>query len=90
MHAWLRFTVGRVGTPARVCRSYGRSANPARSIKEALRWKLAYIAAFNRMEAELQKPAQDPQRIQLAQRLATCSTWATTAKASPACPMPSL
>ncbi|UNV89532.1 MULTISPECIES: Rha family transcriptional regulator [unclassified Comamonas] len=39
--------------------------------KEALRWKLAYIAAFNRMEAELQKPAQDPQRIQLAQRLAT-------------------
>lgn len=39
--------------------------------KEALRWKLAYIAAFNRMEAEMQKPAQDPQRIQLAQRLAT-------------------
>lgn len=39
--------------------------------KEALRWKLAYIAAFNRMEAELQKPAQDPQRIQIAQRLAT-------------------
>ena len=39
--------------------------------KEALRWKLAYIAAFNRMESELQKPAQDPQRIQLAQRLAT-------------------
>lgn len=39
--------------------------------KEALRWKLAYIAAFNRMEVELQKPAQDPQRIQLAQRLAT-------------------
>lgn len=38
--------------------------------KEALRWKLAFIAAFNRMEAELQKPAQDPQRIQLAQRLA--------------------
>ena len=33
--------------------------------KEALRWKLAYIAAFNRMEAELQKPAQDPQRIQV-------------------------
>ncbi|MDH1337503.1 hypothetical protein N5D77_25835 [Comamonas thiooxydans] len=32
---------------------------------------MAYIAAFNRMEAELQKPAQDPQRIQLAQRLAT-------------------
>ncbi|MDH1700282.1 Rha family transcriptional regulator [Comamonas terrigena] len=38
--------------------------------KEALRWKLAYIAAFNRMEAELQKPAHDPQRIQLALRLA--------------------
>ncbi|WP_291591603.1 Rha family transcriptional regulator [Comamonas sp. UBA7528] len=38
--------------------------------KEALRWKLAYIAAFNRMEAELQKPAHDPQRIQLAHRLA--------------------
>ena len=38
--------------------------------KEALRWKLAYIAAFNCMEAELQKPAQDPQRIQLAHRLA--------------------
>lgn len=34
--------------------------------KEALRWKLAYIAAFNRMEAELQKPAYDPARIQLA------------------------
>ena len=38
--------------------------------KEALRWKLAYIAAFNRMEAELQKPAHDPLRIQLAHRLA--------------------
>ncbi len=38
--------------------------------KEALRWKLAYIAAFNRMEAELQKPVHDPQRIQLAHRLA--------------------
>lgn len=39
--------------------------------KEAAAWKVAYLAAFNRMEAELQKPAQDPQRIQLAQRLAT-------------------
>lgn len=38
--------------------------------KEALRWKLAYIAAFNRMEAELQKPAYDPARIQLAHSLA--------------------
>nr|WP_314707247.1 Rha family transcriptional regulator [uncultured Comamonas sp.] len=38
--------------------------------KEALRWKLAFIAAFNRMEAELQKPAYDPARIQLAHTLA--------------------
>jgi len=38
--------------------------------KEALRWKQAYIAAFNRMEAELQKPAYDPARIQLAHTLA--------------------
>ena len=38
--------------------------------KEALRWKLAYIAAFNRMEAELQKPTHDPARIQLAHSLA--------------------
>lgn len=38
--------------------------------KEALRWKLAFIAAFNRMEAELQKPAYDPARIQLAHGLA--------------------
>lgn len=30
--------------------------------KEALRWKLAYITAFNRMESELQKPAHDPKR----------------------------
>ena len=37
--------------------------------KEALRWKLAYIAAFNRMEAELQKPAYDPARIELAHSL---------------------
>ena len=39
--------------------------------KEALRWKLAFIAAFNRMEAELQKPAYDPARIQLAHGLAS-------------------
>lgn len=38
--------------------------------KEALRWKLAYIAAFNRMEAELQKPAYDPARIELTHSLA--------------------
>lgn len=38
--------------------------------KEALRWKLAFIAAFNHMEAELQKPAYDPARIQLAHSLA--------------------
>lgn len=38
--------------------------------KEALRWKLAYIAAFNRMEAELQKPTYDPARIELANSLA--------------------
>ena len=38
--------------------------------KEALRWKLSFIAAFNRMEAELQKPAYDPARIQLAHSLA--------------------
>jgi Rha family phage regulatory protein len=38
--------------------------------KDALRWKLTYIAAFNRMEAELQKPAYDPARIQLAHSLA--------------------
>lgn len=38
--------------------------------KEALRWKLAYIAAFNRMEAELQKSAYDPARIELAHSLA--------------------
>ena len=42
--------------------------------KEALRWKLAYIAAFNRMEAELQKPAYDPDRIALAHRAALVAT----------------
>lgn len=39
--------------------------------KKALAFKLAYIDAFNRMEAELQQqPAQDTQRLQLAQNLA--------------------
>lgn len=38
--------------------------------KEALQWKLAYIDAFNKMEAELQKPAHDPERIKLAFSLA--------------------
>lgn len=38
--------------------------------KKALAFKLAYIDAFNRMETELQKPAPDLQRIQLAHRLA--------------------
>lgn len=39
--------------------------------KKALAFKLAYIDAFNRMEAELQQhPAQDAQRLQLAQNLA--------------------
>ena len=40
--------------------------------KKALAFKLAYIDAFNRMEAELQKqPAPDAQRLQLAQTLAS-------------------
>lgn len=40
--------------------------------KKALSFKLAYIDAFNRMEAELQKqPAPDAQRLQLAQTLAS-------------------
>lgn len=40
--------------------------------KEAAAWKVAYLTAFNRMEAELQnQPAQDMQRLQLAQTLAT-------------------
>lgn len=40
--------------------------------KKALAFKLAYIDAFNRMEAELQnQPSQDAQRLQLAQTLAT-------------------
>ena len=40
--------------------------------KEAAAWKVAYLTAFNRIEAELQQqPAQDVQRLQLAQTLAT-------------------
>jgi len=40
--------------------------------KKALAFKLAYIDAFNRMEAELQQqPTQDAQRLQLAQTLAS-------------------
>ena len=39
--------------------------------KKALAFKLAYIDAFNRMEAELAKPAHDPERLQMAYRLAT-------------------
>lgn len=40
--------------------------------KEAAAWKVAYLTAFNRMEAELQKqPAPDAQRLQLAQTLAS-------------------
>lgn len=40
--------------------------------KEAAAWKVAYLTAFNRMEAELQnQPSQDAQRLQLAQSLAS-------------------
>lgn len=39
--------------------------------KKALAFKLAYIDAFNRMEAELSQPAPDAQRLQLAQTLAS-------------------
>lgn len=40
--------------------------------KEAAAWKVAYLTAFNNMEAELQKqPAPDAQRLQLAQTLAS-------------------
>ena len=42
--------------------------------KKALAFKLAYIAAFNRMEAELQKPAYDPDQIALAHRAAVIAT----------------
>lgn len=39
--------------------------------KKALAFKLAYIDAFNRMEAELAKPAHNPERQALAFALAT-------------------
>lgn len=40
--------------------------------KEAAAWKVAYLTAFNNMEAELQKqPAPDAQRLQLAHTLAS-------------------
>ncbi|MCO4240854.1 Rha family transcriptional regulator [Acidovorax facilis] len=39
--------------------------------KEALQWKLAYIDAFNKMEAELQKPAHDADRTRAAFDAAT-------------------
>lgn len=39
--------------------------------KKALAFKLAYIDAFNKMEAELQKPAHDPERLELAFAMAT-------------------
>lgn len=42
--------------------------------KEALRWKLAFIAAFNHMEAQLQKPAYDPDQVALAHRAALVAT----------------
>ena len=42
--------------------------------KKALAFKLAYIDAFNRMEAELQKPAYDPDQIALAHRAAVIAT----------------
>lgn len=42
--------------------------------KKALAFKLAYIDAFNRMEAELQKPAYDPDQIALAHRAALAAT----------------
>ncbi|MBD9402112.1 Rha family transcriptional regulator [Comamonas sp. CMM02] len=42
--------------------------------KKALAFKLAYIDAFNRMEAELQKPAYDPKQIALAHRAALAAT----------------
>ena len=38
--------------------------------KEAAQWKEAYITAFNKMEAELNKPVHDPERIALAESLA--------------------
>lgn len=39
--------------------------------KKALAFKLAYIDAFNKMEAELQKPIHDLERITLAEAIAT-------------------
>lgn len=42
--------------------------------KKALAFKLAYIDAFNRMEAKLQKPAYDPKQIALAHRAAVIAT----------------
>lgn len=42
--------------------------------KKAVAFKLAYIDAFNRMEAELQKPAYDPDQIALAHRAALVAT----------------
>lgn len=42
--------------------------------KKALAFKLAYIDAFNRMEAELQKPAYNPDQIALAHRAALVAT----------------
>lgn len=42
--------------------------------KKALAFKLAYIDAFNRMEAELLKPLHDPERVALAQQMAQQAT----------------
>ncbi len=42
--------------------------------KKALAFKLAYIDAFNRMEAELHKPAYDPEQVALAHRAALVAT----------------
>lgn len=42
--------------------------------KKALAFKLACIDAFNRMEAELQKPAYDPNQIALVHRAAVITT----------------
>ncbi len=42
--------------------------------KEAATWKVAYLTAFNRMEAELLQPDQDPKRIEHARQLAHAAT----------------
>ena len=42
--------------------------------KEAAAWKVAYLTAFNHMEAELLQPAQDPRRIEHARQLAHAAT----------------